>query len=60
MHDQEYPNIGSQTPQDIYMPCFTSRLPNLRPNFVRHRVQSQSDPVIGHVVRCNTEAYANL
>ena len=32
---QEYRNIGSQTPPDIHMPCFTSQLTNLRPNFVR-------------------------
>ena len=52
--------IGSQTPPDIYMPCFPSQLTNLRPNFVRPRVPRQSDHVIGHVVRCNTEAYANI
>ena len=44
---------------DIHMPCFTSQLTNLRPNFVRPRVPGQSDHVIRHMVRCNTEAYAN-
>ena len=32
---KKYPNIGPQTPPDIHMPCFTSQLTNLRPNFVR-------------------------
>ena len=52
--------IGSQTPLDIYMPCFTSQLTNLKPNFVRPRVPHQSDHVIRHMVRCNTNAYANI
>ena len=51
--------MGSQTPPDIHMPCFTSQLTNLRPNFVRPRVPRQSDHVIRHMVRCNNEAYAN-
>ena len=42
------------------MPCFTSQLTNLRLNFVRPRVPRQSDHVIQHMVRCNTEAYANI
>ena len=42
------------------MPCFTSQLTNLRPNFVRPLVPRQSDHVIRHMVRCNTEAYANI
>ena len=42
------------------MTCFTSQLMILRPNFVRPRVPSQSDLVIRHMVRCNTEAYANI
>ena len=33
---------------------------DLRPNFVRPRVPSQSDHVIWHMVRYNTEAYANI
>ena len=53
------PTFGSQTPPDIYMPCFTSQLTILRPHFVRPRVPHQSDHVIRHMVRCNTEAYAN-
>ena len=60
VHDQEYPNIGSETPPDIHMPCFTSQLTNLRPNFVRPCVPRQSDPVIRHMVTCNTEAHANI
>ena len=60
LHAQEYPNIGSQTPPDIYMPCFTSQLTNLRPNFVWPRVPRQSDHVIRHMVRGNPEAYANI
>ena len=38
------------------MPCFTSQLTNLRPNFVRPRVPRQSDHVIRHMVRYNIEA----
>ena len=57
---QEYPNIGSEAPPVMYMTCFTSQLMNLRPNFVRPRVPRQSDHVIRHMVRCNTEAYANI
>ena len=60
LHAQEYPNIGFQTPPDIHMPCFTSQLTNLRPNFVTPCVPSQSDPVIGHMVKYNTETYANI
>ena len=60
VHAQEYPNIDSQTPPDMHMPCFTSQLMSLRPNFVRPRVPSQMDPVIRHMVRYNTEAYANI
>ena len=54
------PTLVPKTPPDIYMPCFTSQLTNLRPNFVRPRVPRQSDHVIRHMVRCNTEAYANI
>ena len=50
VHAEEYPNIGSQTPPDIYMSCFTSQLTNLRPNFVRPPVPRQSDHVILRVV----------
>ena len=57
---QEYPNIGSQTPPDICMPCFTSQLMNLRPNFVRLCVPCKSDHVIRHMVRYNTKAYAKM
>ena len=57
---QEYPIIASETPPVMYMTCFTSQLMNLRPNFVRPHVPSQSDHVIQHMVRCNTEAYANI
>ena len=55
-------NIPTLAPKPlrIYMPCFTSQLTNLRPNFVRPRVPRQSDHVIRHMVRCNTEAYANI
>ena len=56
---KKYPNIGSQTAPNIYMPCFTSQHTNLRPNFVRPRVPRLSDHVIRHMVNCNTEAYAN-
>ena len=52
--------IGSETPPVMYMTCFTSQHMNLRPNFVRPRVPSQSDYLIRHMVRCNTEAYANI
>ena len=38
----------------------TSQLMSLRPYFVRPRVPSQSDCVIRHMVRYNTEAYANI
>ena len=38
----------------------TSQLMGMRPNVVRPRVPSQSDHVIRHMVRCNTEAYANI
>ena len=60
VHAQEYPIIGSETPPVRHMTCFTSQLMNLRPNFVRPRVPRQSDHVIRHMVRCNTEAYANI
>ena len=40
--------------------CFTSQLTNLTPNFVRPHVPRQSDHVIRHMMRCNTEAYANI
>ena len=56
-------NIPSLAPKPLpvmYMTCFTSQLMNLRPNFVRPRVPSQSDHVIPHMVRCNTEPYANI
>ena len=43
-----------------FSPCFTSQLTNLRPNFVSPRVPRQSDPVMWHMVRCNTEACANI
>ena len=56
----KYPIIGSETPPVMYMACFTSQLMSLRPNFVRPRVPSQSDHVIRHMVRYNTEAYANI
>ena len=59
-HAQESPIIGSETPPVMYMTCFTSQLMGLRPNIVRPRVPSQSDHVIGHMVRYNTEAYANI
>ena len=39
------------------MPCFTSQLTNLRPKFVRPPVPRQSNHVIWHMVRYNTEAY---
>ena len=54
------PIIGSETPPIMYMTCFTSQLMNLRSNFVRPRVPSQSDHVIRHMVRCNMEAYTNI
>ena len=54
------PIIGSETSPVMYMACFTNQPMSLRPNFVRPRVPSQSDPVIRHMVRCNTEAYANI
>ena len=57
---QEYPIIASETPPVMYMTCFTSQLMSLRPNFVRPRVPRQSDHVIRHMVRYNTEAYANV
>ena len=60
IYAQEYPVIGSKTPPVMYMTCFTSQLMNLRPNFVRHCVPSQSDHVIRHMVRRNTVAYANI
>ena len=60
VHASEWPKVGFQTPPDIYMPCFTSQLTNLRPNFVRPRVPRQMDHVIQHMVRYNTEAYANI
>ena len=60
VHAQEYPIIGSETPSVMYMTCFTSQLMNLRPNFVRPCVPSQSDHVIRHMVRYNVEAYANI
>ena len=56
----KYPIIGSETPPVMYMTCFTSQLMSLRPNFMRPRVPSQSDHVIRHMVRYNTEAYANI
>ena len=57
---REYHIIGSETPPVMYMTCFTSQLMSLTPNFVRHRVPSQSDHVIRHMVRYNTKAYANI
>ena len=60
IHAQEYCIIGSETPPVMYMTCFTSQLMNLRPNFVRPCVPSQSDHVIRHMVRYNTEAYADI
>ena len=56
-------NIPSLAPKPLpvmYMACFTSQLMSLRPNFVRPRVPSQSDHVIRHMMRYNTEAYANI
>ena len=56
-------NIPSLAPKShpvMYMTCFTSQLTILRPNFVRPRVPSQSDHVICHMVRCNTESFANI
>ena len=52
--------IGPETPLVMYMACFTSQLMSLRPNFVRPRVPSQSDHVLRHMMRYNTEAYANI
>ena len=60
VHAQEYLIIGPETPPFMYMTCFTSQLMHLRPNFVRPRVPRQSDHVILHMVRYNTEAYANI
>ena len=60
VHAQEYPIIGSETPPVMYMTCLTSQLMNLRPNFVGPPVPCQSDHVIRHMVRYNTEAYANI
>ena len=57
---KNFPILGSETPPVISMACFTSQLMNLRPNFVRLRVPSQSDHVIPHMVRLNTEAYAHI
>ena len=54
------PTLAPNTPPDKHMPCITSQFTNLRPNFVRSRVPRQSDSVIWHMVRCNTEAYANI
>ena len=59
VHAREYPIIGSETSPVMYTACFTNQLMNLRSNFVRPRVPSQSDHVIRHMVRYNTEAYAN-
>ena len=56
-------NIPTLAPKPlpiIYMPCFTSQLTNLRLDFVRPHVPRQSDHVIGHMVRYNTEASANI
>ena len=60
VHAQENSIIGSETSPVMYMACFTSQLMSLRPNFVRRRVPTQSDHMIRHMVRCNTEAYANI
>ena len=60
IHAQKYSIIGPETPPVLYMTCFTSQLMSLRPNFVRPRVPRQIDHVIRHMVRCNTEAYANI
>ena len=60
VHAQEYSIIGSETLPVMYMTCFTSQLMNLRPNLVRPRVPRQSDHVIQHMVRYDTEAYANI
>ena len=54
------PSLAPKAPPVMYMTCFTSQLMNLRPNFVRPRVPRHSDHVIRHIVRCNTEAYANI
>ena len=59
-HAQEYSIIGCETLPVMYMTCFTSQLMDLRPNFVRPRVPSQSDHLIWHMVRYNTEAYASI
>ena len=59
-HAQEYPIIGSIISPVKYMAYFTSQLMSLRPNFVRPRVPNQGDHMIRHMVRCNTEAYANI
>ena len=56
-------NIPSLAPKPLpvmYMTCFTSQLMNLRPNFVRPHVPSQSDHMIRYMVRYNTKAYANI
>ena len=60
VHAQENSIVGFETPPVIYLTCFISQLMSLRPNFVRPRVPSQSDHVIRHMVRYNTEAYANI
>ena len=52
--------IGSETLPVMYMTCFTSQLMSLRPNFVRPHVPSQRNHVVRHMVRYNTEAYANI
>ena len=54
------PTLAPKPPPDIHMPCFTSQLTNSGPNFLRPFVLRQSDHVIWHMVRCNTEAYANI
>ena len=54
------PSLAPKTPPVMYMTCFTSQLMSLRPNFVRPRVPSQSDHVIRHMVRYNTEADSNI
>ena len=54
------PSLAPKTPPVMYMTSFTSQRMNLRPNFVRPRVPSQSDRVIRHMVSYNTEAYANI
>ena len=57
---KKIPSLPPKPLRVLSMTCFTSQLMNLRPNFVRPRVPSQTDHVIRHMVRYNTEAYANI